>query len=149
DAADGAARQAVGELVPLGTAGGRLVDRRAGAAIVQHPAVAPALIRRRVEDVWVAAVHDEIGRPGLVIDVQNLLPGLAAIGRLEDAALFVGREQVAQRRDVDDVRVDRVDDDASDVLAVLQAHVLPGAAGVGRFVNAVAPVGAAGTGSVA
>ena len=48
---------------------------------------------------------------------SDALPGQAAVGGLVDAALAAGRPQVAERRDVDDVEVDRVDDDARDLLA--------------------------------
>ena len=46
-------------------------------------------------------------------------------------------------RDVDDVRVARIDDDVLDVLGVLEAHPLPRLAGVGRLVDAVAEADAA------
>src|SRR5205807_6734310 len=66
-------------------------------------------------------------------------PGLAAVGRLVQAALLVRAPDVAEGGDIDDVGVGGVDDDAADVLRVPQAHVLPGLAAVGRFVDAVAP----------
>ena len=42
---------------------------------------------------------------GLVVDVEDLLPGLAAVGGLEQAALLVGAVEPAEGADVDDVRV--------------------------------------------
>ena len=75
-----------------------------------------------------------------VVDVEDLLPRLAAVDRPEDAALLVPREQVPHRRDVDDVRLRRVNDDARDVVRVGQAHELPGRAGVGRLEDALARV---------
>ena len=120
---------------------GRLVDAAAGAGLEQLPRPPLHLVHRRVERVGLAPVDDEVDRAGLVVDVEHLLPGLAAVDRLEDAALLVGRPQVAHGRDVDDVGVRRVDDDPRDVLRVGEPHVLPGLAGVGRLVDAVARVG--------
>ena len=54
--------------------------------------------------VGVLPVDHEIDRADAVVDVQDLLPGLAAVHRPEDAALSVRREQMPHRRDVDDVR---------------------------------------------
>ena len=80
-----------------------------GAAFDQLPRPALHVVHRRVERVGIAAVDDEIDRAGLVVDVEHLRPGLAAVDRLEHAALLVGGPQVAHRRDVDDVGVGRVD----------------------------------------
>src|SRR5207244_4737274 len=63
----------------------------------------------------------------------------AAVGGLEQAALLVRPPDVAQGGDVDGLGILGVDDDLADVLRVAQAHVLPGLAAVGRFVDAVAP----------
>ena len=60
----------------------------------------------------------QLGRAGVVVDVEDAAPGDAAVGGLVDAALAAGRSTVAQRRDVDDVEVHRVDDDPRDLLAV-------------------------------
>ena len=60
---------------------------------------------------------DDVGEAGVVVDELGVRPGLAAVGRLVEAALRVRSEQVPDRRDVDDVRVLRVDDDARDASA--------------------------------
>ncbi len=92
------------------------------------------------------------GRPG-----RELLPGLAAVGRLEDAAVRpagVEAERLAQplpERDVEDVRVRRVHDEVDRArLAVVRqaaADLLPRLAAVDRLeqpaVAGVAPRGAA------
>ena len=49
-----------------------------------------------------------------------------AVGGLVDAALGVLGVQVAERGDVDDVRVRAVDHDAADVVGVVEADVGPG-----------------------
>ena len=77
--------------------------------------------------------------PVSVVDLQHLLPGRAAVGRLVDAALAAGPEERAGRRDEHDVVVDRIDDDAVDVPRLAQPHVAPRLAAVGRLVDAVAP----------
>ena len=115
---------------------GRLPQAAARAAAVEAPRRAPALVRRGVEHVRVRRVHHDIGEAGVVVDEVRVRPGLAAVGRLEQAALGVRPEQVAERGDVDDVRILRVDDDAADALGFLQPDVLERLAGVGRLVDA-------------
>src|SRR5262249_21968385 len=102
-------------------------------------AVAAHAVRRRVEQLRVLRVHRQIDEAGILVDELHLRPGLAAVGGLVDAALLVRRPEVAQRRDVHDVGVLRVDDDAADVARLLETDVLPGLAAVGGLVHAVAP----------
>ena len=78
----------------------------------------------------------------LGVDVEGLLPGLAAIGGHEDAAFLVGAGVVAERADVGDVGVEGIEGDAGDVVGVLEAEVAPGLAAVERFVDAVAEANA-------
>ena len=63
---------------------------------------------------------------------------LAAVGRAEDAALRVRAVRMAEHRDEDAVGIARIDGDLRDLLAVAQAEVRPGLAGVGGLVDAVA-----------
>ena len=85
----------------------RPVDAAAGPAAVESPRLALALIRRRVQRLRILRVDHEVGRAGVVVDVQHLLPRAPAVGGLEDAALGVRSPQMADRRDVHDVRVRR------------------------------------------
>ena len=135
--------QAAAEARPLPAAVGRLPDAAARAADVEVPRLARQFVRDRVEHVRVLAAHHEIDDARLVVDEERLLPRLAAVLGHEQAALGVGREEVAHRGDVDDVRVLRMDEDARDVVRVAQAHVRPRLARVGRLVDAVAGVRAA------
>src|SRR5262249_54470064 len=112
-------------------------DRRLAAVAVE--AVALPLPGGDVERVRLGRVHDDVNHAGLVIDVVDLLPGLAAVGGLEQAALRVGAVEAAQRADVDGVRVLGVDHNLADLEGLLEAHVLPGLAAVGGLVDAVAP----------
>ncbi len=120
---------------------GGLVNAGAGPAFGQRPRPALHVVGRGVERVGVMPVEDEVDRAGRVVDVEDLLPGLAAIDRLEHPALFVRRPEVAHRRDVDDLGIGRMDQDAGHVVRVLQAHLLPGLPGVRGLVDAVTRVG--------
>ena len=96
---------------------GRLPQAAARPAAVEAPRRPPALIRRGEQDVRVRRIHHDIGEAGVVVDELRIRPGLAAVGRLVEAALAVRPEQVPERGDVDDVRILRVDDDAADASA--------------------------------
>ena len=114
-----AAERSVGKPVlqprPGLAAVGRLPDAAARAAAVHAARRAPALVGRGVEDLAVRRIDREIVGAGVVVDLQHLLPGLAAVGRLVDAALAAGPEQRAGGGDEHRVVVARIDDDAVDV----------------------------------
>ena len=93
---------------------------------------------RGESDLRIVGSKGHINGAGVVVLVEHLAPGLAAVGGLEDAALLVGREGMAQRSDEDDVGILRIDPDRGDVARVFQPDVLPGLAGVGRLPHAVA-----------
>ena len=61
-------------------------------------------------------------RADVFIFIENLLPGLAAIERAEDAALGVGTIRMSHSADEEAVRVLRVDDDGGDLLRVAEAE---------------------------
>ena len=130
---------ALGQPLPGVAAVGRLPDAAARPAAVHAARGAAPLIHRRVENPVVGRIHHEIVRAGVVVHLQRLLPGPAAVGRLVDAALAAGPEQAAGRRDEHDVVVARIDDDAVDEARGLEPHVRVGLAAVGRLVDAVAP----------
>jgi hypothetical protein len=110
-------------------------------AAVDHLVRQPHLvIGGRVERVRVLRVHHQIDNADLFVDVEDLLPGGAAIGRLEDAPLLIGRVEVPHRCDVDGVGAGGMNDDAGDVMRVFQPHLLPRLACIGRLVDAVAGV---------
>src|SRR5207253_9192950 len=64
-------------------------------------------------------------------------PGRAAIGRAVDAPLLLRPRRSAERAGEDDVRIRRMDDDATDASGLAQSHVGPRRAGVRRLVDAV------------
>jgi hypothetical protein len=79
------------------------------------------------------AVHD---------DFQGCLPRLAAIGGLEDAALWIVGVVVTLSGNVNDVRIRGMHDHLTDVMGSLQSNVGPGCPAVQRLVHAVAMIGA-------
>ena len=139
DAAVGAGRQsAAGELVPRLARVGALPDRAARAAAVEAARGAAALVARGVNDIRVDRIEDEVGEARVVVDELDVVPGLAAVGRLVDPALGIGSEQMPEHRRVHRVWILRVDDDARDRLTVLEAEMGEGLAAVGCLVDAVA-----------
>src|SRR5579871_2529131 len=131
--------QAAGELVPGGAAVGGLEQ---AAARALPGAVLPRALPRRpehgVDRFRGGRVEGQGDGAGVLVLVQHLLPGRAAVGRAEDAALGVGAVGVAEDGDEEAVGVARVHDHRRDLLAVAQPQVLPGLAAVGGLVNAVA-----------
>ena len=119
DLADQHAREARRELLPGVSAVGRLVDAALGrgTAADDVPALAEAAIHPGVELVGVRVVDREHAAAGRVVHEQRLLPRLAAVGRLEDAALVVGPERRAERREPHDVGIGGVNDDRADLPA--------------------------------
>ena len=118
------------------------VDAAARSAAVESPGFALALIGRGEQDLGVLWIHGEIGRAGVLVDEQHLVPGLAAVDRLEYAALGVRTPQMADGGNVHDIGVARMNDDAPDVTRFFEARGSPGATRVERLVDAVAPRGA-------
>ncbi len=139
DAAENGFGQAVAfEFLPGGAAIGGAIEAAAGAAAVEAPRSAAHLPERGVDDVGIGGIEGEIDAAGLGIFVENFLPGLAAILRAEDAALFVVGEGMAEGGDEGDVGIFGIDDQASDGVGVAEADEFPGGSGVDGFVDAVA-----------
>ena len=127
-----------GYLVPCIAAVGGAVESAAGAAAVHGPEGAPGLPHGGVEDARVVGVHRQVGRAGVLALVQDVVPGLAAVLRPEDAPLGAGAEGVTECGHVHEVGVVGMDADAGDVPGVLEPQVFPGGARVVRAVYAVA-----------
>src|SRR5262249_1029301 len=90
------------------------------------------------EGLRIARVHDDIDDAGLVVDVVNSLPGLAAVSRLEEAAFLIGAIEPAERADINSVGILRMNYDAADLEALGEPLVLPRFAAVGGAIDAVA-----------
>ncbi len=135
---DVARGQADGELAPRLAGVLALVDGRLRAAAHEGGDGAPALVGGRVQDVGVRRVHLGGGDTRVLRNGERHRPGLAAVGRLVEASVPSRRPERSLGRDEHDRRVSRVDQDAGDVLGVLQPHVRPRLAAVQALVDAVA-----------
>ena len=132
-------REAFGELVPVSAAVDGLVDSAARPSAVESEYGTPAFVGRGIKRVRALRIDGDVGNTGVLIDEERLRPGNAAVGGFEYAAFFVRPPKMAQRRNVDDIGIGRMNDNAADVTGFLKAHVRPGAAGVHGFINSVAP----------
>ena len=97
---------------------------------VALPGVLPRLPGGGEEDPRVGRVGGDVHRAGLVVDLQHVRPGRAAVGGAEDAALRSGLEEVAHGRDEDGVGIGGVDPHLADVAGVLETKVTPRPAAV-------------------
>ncbi len=126
------------ELAPGLAAVDRLVNGRLGPAADERPDVAATLMRGSIDRIRVARVEQDVGDAGVVTDLEHLCPGLAGVGAAIDAALAAAAPQRPVSRHPDDARVARVDEDAADVLGLLENHLLPRLAAVERAIDTVA-----------
>jgi hypothetical protein len=138
DATEVARGQARPDLLPRRARVGRFVERAFGAAVDERPVVSASLVGRGVDGVGVVRIDYDVGDAGVLADVERALPRLAAVGRLEEAAVAARPPERPLRRDVDHVGVARINHDATDVLRLFQADVAPRLAAVLRLVDAVA-----------
>ena len=83
-------------------------------------------------------MHAHVDDASVRIEVKNLVPGFAAVGRLEKPALFISSPESSQRSDINDVRILGVNENLANLVGLLESHVLPGFAPICRFVDAVA-----------
>ena len=125
------------DLLPRDAAVARDVKRRLPATVVKTPRQAAEGPHAGVDVAGVRQVDVDVRAPRVLVDEQHVVPGPATVGRTEDAALPVGAPFVAHRADQGDIGVARVDDDALDAFAVVEAEVGPGGAAIGRTVHAV------------
>src|SRR5262249_44180981 len=86
--------QALGQLLPGVAAVGRLPETAPRPARDELPRPAHDLPEARVERAGIVGIHREVRGAGLVVDVEDLLPRLAAVLGTEDAALRAGPPRV-------------------------------------------------------
>src|SRR5207244_3218624 len=142
DAAERAGRQTVArQLRPETLTVDALPQRAAGAAAVEAAAAPAPLITRCINNVGIRRIERDVGEAGVFVDVFDLAPRPPAVGRLVDAAIRTGAEEVTGRGHVDRFGILRVDHDARDRLRLPQADVRERLAAVGRLVDAVAERG--------
>ena len=114
----------------------------------EHPTARPArrhrvllaesLPQRHVKHVRVVAIQRDVNGTGAFVAEEDPLPAVPAVGAPEDAAFLARHPVLAERRDVHDVRIGRVDANLGDPVRVGEPDVLPGLAGVAAAVHAVA-----------
>src|SRR5581483_659987 len=128
----------------------RAPDPRAGAAIIERPRPPFRLPGGCKQHLAIGRLHGDIDRAGVIVDVQRLAPGLAAVGGHEYAAIRARTPLQAEHRNHDVIGVMWIDDDAADLADVLEAHEIPGLARIRREIDTragdhvVADVGLAG-----
>ncbi len=132
-------REAARQRLPRRAAVGGLEQaaRRPDVGVVVLPRALAGRPERRVHRLRVRRVEREIDRAGVLVFVENLLPGLSAVERAEHAALVVRTVRVAERGHEDAVGAERVDDHRADLPRFAQAEMRPRAAGIGRLVDAI------------
>ena len=113
------------------------MERRLLAPVVKAPRQTAEGPHAGVDVAGVRQVDVDVRAPRVLVDEQHVVPRLSTVGRAEDAALLVGAPFVAHRADQCDIGIARVDDDALDAFAVVEAEVGPGRAAIGRTVHAV------------
>src|SRR5581483_3163678 len=111
------------------------IEAAARASAGHAPGEAARLPQRREQRVGIPGIEGDVNAAGVRVFVEHFLPGLAAVGGAEDAALFVGAELMAESGNE---HVLGVDDDFGDGARVTQPDVLPCLAAVHGLVYAVA-----------
>ena len=74
------------------------------------------LIGRRIQNVRIRRIHHNIIDTGVLADGEHRLPGLAAIAGLKQSAVAARSPQRPGCRDVDDLRIPRINDHAPNML---------------------------------
>ena len=142
DAADtfGFTGQSFGKLMPGGATVGGFVETASwsGVAAAGRPRRTARSPHAGEDHLRVAGIEGEVHAADVVILVENFLEGLTAVERPEDTALRVRSVGMPLDRDEEAIGVFGIDDDGCDLLRVAQSEMLPGAARVGRLVDAVA-----------
>src|SRR6266581_1568385 len=122
---------------PVGAAVIAAVEAVLVAATVERPRSAVAFPHRSKENVGILRIKNDVDAAGAVVQVENFLPGFAAIAGAENSALGVFAVGMAQSGDEGDVGIGGMNDDLADVARVFQPNVVPGLAGVVRTVNTI------------
>ena len=126
------------QLLPRVPAVPRDVQAAARSAAGAPPGVNLQLPRAREEHAGVGRVHGNVGAARVLVHEQDLLPGGAAVGGAEDAALRLRPVGVAQRTRERDVRVRGVHDKPRNPPRLLQPHERPRPPCVHGLVDALA-----------
>jgi len=103
-------------------------------------AKAAGALRRCEHDLRIVVGVFQVARAIVIRGLQHVGPGLAAIGGAIDTAAVV--IDIAKRGDEHQVGIGGIDHDAGDFHHILEPHVLPAFAGIGRLPHTVAEAAA-------
>src|SRR5262249_27345633 len=120
-ATDAGGKSGAGEARPGVAAVGGFVETTAAPAALEAPRRPPGLPETREQDSRVHRIHREVHGAGAVVHEQDVLPGRAAVTRAKHSTIMGRREGVAERGDIDEVRVLRMDANLSDLARLLEA----------------------------
>ena len=136
----GVGGEAAGQFVPGAAAVGGFVESAVGAVVgvAEFPGRLAAFPESCVDGVGVGGVDGDVGSAGVFVDIEDFVPGDAAIGGAEDAAFGISAVGVSEDGCEEAVLIAGVDGEGGDLLAVAEAEVGPAFAGVDGFVDAVA-----------
>ena len=126
------------DLLPRLAAVGALEESRPRAAGRHLILLAVCLPERSVEHVGIRAIDRDVDRPRPLVTKEHATPVLAAIGRLEHATLRARHTVLAEARDVDDVRIGRVDADLGDAMRLRESDMGPVLPGISGAIHTVA-----------
>ena len=101
--------------------------------------MATALIGGGVDDIRVGWMKFDVSDAGVLIDIENLLPGGTAVCCLEKTPVSTRCPQGTFRGDINHVAVARVDQDFPDVFGFFQAHGGPAFPCIETLVDTIAP----------
>src|SRR5262249_14736464 len=110
-----------------------------GRRITAGKRIAAHAVGSSIQNLWLPRIDGNIDESSILVDVLDLLPGQAAILGLVQTPFFVRSPHMAERRNINDIWICRMNDDPANVVAVAQSHVLPSLAAVDRLVDTVAP----------
>ena len=147
-------RKPLGNLGPIRTAVGSAVDASSFAPLANRviainpigfgdrsrPAIetiAQAIPHRYDDCVRIGRTHHHIDHTGLIVDKQNLLPSLPAIGGFINTSLRVAPVQSTCCTYIHGIGVPWVDQDACNLIRSVQTKVLKGFSTIDGLVNSV------------
>src|SRR5690606_14669673 len=101
----------------------RTPQTRTRAAFDEGPRAAPSLIGGRKHGGRILGVQHHVDEADVLADVVHPLPTCAAVAGLIEAAFFVALVESSECRDVGNVGILWMHDDAADVVGASQADV--------------------------
>src|SRR5262245_5874503 len=108
----------------------------AGPAAGEFPRSPPRLPHPGEDNARVVRVEAHVGGAGVLVEVQDILPGFATVPRAEDAAVLARAKRIAKRRSEGRVRITRMNDDRPDLADALP-DVLPTPSCIDGAVNTI------------